>query len=336
MTSNPRFFDAHTHAQFQVFGSDYKEVIGRALGLGVGMVNVGTQKDTSLRAVEIAREYENENIFAAVGLHPIHTSKSFHDEQELGGGEAAKAFTSRGEEFDYEYYKKLAGEPKVVAIGECGLDYYRVKSHESGVKKKQAEAFLAQIELAREVRKPLMIHCRDGKKSGTGQAFDDLVDILRANAATPPFISHSFVRDVGVAKKLLDLGSYFSFNGIITFARDYDDVVRFLPADRILSETDAPYILPEPYRSMARERGRGNGRFPAAEKRVLTSGLKPLGFKEERSDDAPYLTPAPYRGERNEPAYVVEVVKKLAELRGVSLEKMSEQIWENAKRVFLI
>ncbi len=131
------FFDAHTHVQFQAFAGDYKEAVGRALSSGVGMVNVGTQKDTSRRAVEIAHEYENEKIFAAVGLHPIHTGKSFHDEDELGlprtdaddtqtdaenfqrksalnpHGSASAGFWSRAEEFDHEYYKKLALDQKL-------------------------------------------------------------------------------------------------------------------------------------------------------------------------------------------------------------------------------
>ncbi len=121
-------FDVHTHVNFAAFRGDYRDVIQRALDAGVWMVNVGTQRDTSARAVEIAREFP-EGVYAAVGLHPIHTEKSRHDEEELGGD---TAFTSRGEEFDYEYYKKLAQDEKVVAIGECGLDYYRGALIENG------------------------------------------------------------------------------------------------------------------------------------------------------------------------------------------------------------
>src|SRR5216684_5317048 len=108
-----KYFDAHTHVHFAAYENDYREVIGRALGAGVGMILVGTQKDTSARAVEVAHEFENETVFAAVGLHPIHTEASYHDKKELGDGEAVKEFVSRGEEFDYEYYKKLAADPKV-------------------------------------------------------------------------------------------------------------------------------------------------------------------------------------------------------------------------------
>ena len=120
-----RLFDSHTHAHFAAFEKDSKEVIERALASGVWMVNIGTQKDTSRRAVEVAHEYK-EGVYAAVGIHPLHTSRSHHDTDELGGGEAAKAFTGRGEEFNHDYYLELARDTKTVAIGECGLDYYHV------------------------------------------------------------------------------------------------------------------------------------------------------------------------------------------------------------------
>ena len=106
-----KYFDAHTHVQFKAFANDCREVINRAAENGVGMVLVGTQKDTSQGAVELAREYEN--VYAAVALHPIHTSASYHDAEELGDSPEAKGFTSRGEVFDYEYYKKLALDERV-------------------------------------------------------------------------------------------------------------------------------------------------------------------------------------------------------------------------------
>ncbi|MBI2623431.1 MAG: TatD family hydrolase [Candidatus Liptonbacteria bacterium] len=279
-----QFFDSHTHATFAAFEKDSKEVIDRALATGVWIVNVGTQKDTSKRAVEVAREY-NEGVYAAVGIHPVHTSKSYHDEDELGGGEAARAFTSRGEEFNHEYYLELARDPKVVAIGECGLDYYRLEQRANSKEQieRQKEVFIKHIELAHEVRKPLMIHCRS--------AFPNLVETLKAYRlklnAHAPGIVHFFSGTISDAKKLLDMGFSFTFGGVITFAREYDEVIKMLPLERIFSETDAPYVAP-----------------------------------------------APHRGKRNEPAYVVEVVKKLAELKGVSVEEMAGITFENAKRVF--
>jgi TatD DNase family protein len=118
-------FDCHTHVQFAAFDNDWKATIDRALAAGVSIINVGTQKDTSLRAVEIANLYKT-GVYAAIGLHPVHTTKSFHDAQELGDGPAAAAFVSRGEEFDHALYARLAEDPKVVALGECGFDPERI------------------------------------------------------------------------------------------------------------------------------------------------------------------------------------------------------------------
>ena len=338
----PHFFDAHTHVQFSAYEADRDAVIARAREAGVWMINVGTQLDTSRVAVELAEKCAdegNDGVCAAVGLHPVHTTKSFHDAQELGGGEAAKEFTSRGEVFDREQYRRLALHKKTVAIGECGLDYFRLDNvADSGGRdvepceeqvRKQKEAFIAQIELAIEIKKPLMIHCRD--------AFADLIEILkwaasrknsseesfrRANplyepevhkfyknkfdnslgGGVSPGVIHFFTGTPDDARALLDLGFSFTFGGAITFpprkGKDgaaapatgtYDEVIKLIPIDRILSETDAPYVAP-----------------------------------------------LFYRGKRNEPAYIIEIVKKLAELKNVSPEAMKKQIWENAKRMFAI
>lgn len=284
------FWDAHTHVQFAIYDADREAVIRRARDAGVQMVNVGTQRDTSARAVTLAEQYEG--LFAAVGLHPIHTSASFHDADELGGGEAAKPFVSHAEVFDPRVYRTLALHPKTVAIGECGLDYFRFNERESREEqmRKQKEAFLAQIAFAHDVKKPLMIHCRN--------ASADLIQILKDNRSLltglHPGIIHFFAGTLNEARTLLDLGFYFTFGGAITFpprkgknAGDYDELVNLIPMDRILSETDAPYVAP-----------------------------------------------ASYRGKRNEPAYVTEVVKKLAELKNVSLEAMARQILLNVQRVF--
>ncbi len=299
--STPKLFDIHTHVQFAAFKDDADLVIQRALDAGVWMVNVGTQRDTSAQAIETAKRYP-EGVYATVGLHPIHTEASYHDEKELGGSPSSHSerseeskeilrvaqddavsndgFTSHGEEFDHEYYKKLAADPKVVAIGECGLDYYRL---ESETKAKQKDVFIQQIVLSREIKKPLMIHCR--------QAFEDLIKILQATdhrlEIENPGIVHFFSGTKDDAKVLMDLGFSFSFGGVITFARDYDEVIKFIPLDRITLETDAPYVAP-----------------------------------------------VPYRGNRNEPAYVTEVAKKLAELKGLSFDEICATTKENALKIF--
>ncbi len=242
----PKLFDIHTHVQFAAFSEDADSVIRRALDAGIWLVNVGTQRDTSQKAVEIAECYQ-EGVYATIGLHPIHTEQSYHDEQELGitNKESGHGFLSRGEEFDYGYYKKLAGHPKVVGIGECGLDYYRLPGERKG--KKEA-VFLEHIRFAQEVAKPLMIHCR--------KAFSDIIRILehhKSDLPEPRGIVHFFSGSVEDAKKLLDLGFSFSFGGVITFVRDYDDVLKFIPLERILLETDAPYVAPVPYRGKRNE-----------------------------------------------------------------------------------
>lgn len=273
-----KYLDAHAHIQFAAYDGDRDEVIKKMLGADIFFVSVGTQKNTSAKAVELAEKYDG--VYATVGLHPIHTDKSYHDPEELGGGEG---FTSRGEEFNYEYYKKLALSPKVLAIGECGLDYFRMKDEGLRIKEKQIEAFRQQIRLAGEVKKPLMIHCRE--------AFADLIKVLgeNKNLLLPenPGIVHFFSGAAEDVKALFDMGFFFTFGGVITFARDYDEVIKMIPLDRILSETDAPFV-----------------------------------------------TPAPHRGKRNDPVYIVHIVEKLAEIKGVPAEKMRKQILENAGRVF--
>lgn len=281
-----KYFDIHSHPNFAAFEGDREEVVKRALEAGVFMNVVGTQRDTSATAVRLAEQHKG--VFATVGLHPIHTGKSFHDKNEIGEG--GQEFTSRGEEFDYEYYKKLAMHPKVVAIGECGLDYYRSMNHEPWTMeyKKQKEAFRKHIELAIEVKKPLMLHLRNGSNRS---AYNDAFRILTTYNIQPttrmPGDLHFFAGTIEEAKPFLDAGFTFSFTGVITFARSYDEIIRYLPFDRILSETDAPYVAP-----------------------------------------------APYRGKRNEPLYVVEVVKKIAEIRGEDVEKVRAQLFQNAVRFF--
>ncbi len=276
------FIDCHTHAHFAAFKDDWKEVIERALKNDVWVVNVGTQKDTSRTAIEVAHSFP-EGVFATIGLHPIHTHASFHDAQEIDAADG-KGFKSREEDLNYDEYKELASDPKVVAIGECGLDYYHPDEAQGpDWKDKQKQAFEKQIELSKEVKKPLMIHSRE--------AIPETLDMLRSAGAAAG-IAHACVRTVEEARGFLDLGFYFTFAGNITFKPKadkpaMDEVIRFLPLDRILSETDAPY-----------------------------------------------MSPVPYRGKRNEPSYVVEVVKKLAEIRGIPVEDMKDAVFSNARRVF--
>jgi len=266
-----KYFDAHTHVNFVAYNDDREAVITRAKETGVAMNVVGTQKDTSASAVALAEKYDN--VYATIGLHPVHTSKSYHDVKELGEG--GKEFTSRSEVFDMATYKSLGASPRVIAIGECGLDYYRV---EESTKDIQSKAFIEQIELANSLKKPLMLHIRN--------AYDDALEILKAHAKVKGDV-HFFAGDWATAKRYLDFGFTLSFTGVLTFTQDYDEVVKNAPLDMLLSETDAPYV-----------------------------------------------TPTPNRGKRNEPSYVVEVVRAMARIRGEDFEKVSEQLSQNARRVF--
>jgi len=232
-----KYFDAHTHVNFVAYKDDREETIERSRAQGVGMNVVGTQLDTSRSAVELAEKHEH--VFATIGLHPIHTSKSYHDEKELGEG--GKEFTSRGEVFDAAAYEMLGASKKVIAIGECGLDYFRL---EEETKKVQADAFIEQIELANRLQKPLMLHIRN--------AYDDALEILKAHAKVRGDV-HFFAGDWSVAKRFLDEGFTLSFTGVITFTHDYDEVVKNTPLDMLLSETDAPYVTPAPHRGKRNE-----------------------------------------------------------------------------------
>jgi TatD DNase family protein len=275
---------------FKAFDEDRDAVIRRALENDTWIINVGTQIDTSRKAVEMANQYE-EGVYAIIGLHPIHTGASFHDEKELGEG--GKEFTSRGEIFDKDAYRELLKDPKankkIVGIGECGLDYYRC-TNESIAQQKQA--FIAQIEIANEFNKPLMLHIRNNPNLSAQagdkkyNAYFDALEILKEYSKVKGDV-HFFAGGTEEAKVFLDFGFTLSFTGVITFTHDYDEVIRNTPLNMIMSETDSPYV-----------------------------------------------TPVPYRGKRNEPSYVVEVVKKIAEIKNLPEEDVAEAIIANAKRVF--
>ncbi|MBP6884759.1 MAG: TatD family hydrolase [Candidatus Pacebacteria bacterium] len=239
----PKYCDVHAHTNFKAYSDDREATIARALEAGVHIMNVGTQQDTSRFAVELAEKYES-GVYAAIALHPIHTSASYHDTKELG--EEGKAFTSRGEEFDPAFYEELARNPKVRAIGECGLDYYRL---DLDTEEKQKKVFIQHIEVANKVGKPLMCHIRNG--SGKS-AYKDAVEILRKHAKVKGDI-HFFAGSWEEAKPFLELGFTLSFTGVLTFTHDYDEVVRNAPLEMLLTETDCPYITPTPFRGQRNE-----------------------------------------------------------------------------------
>lgn len=218
-----KYLDIHCHLNFDDFNTDRKDVIERAQREGVGMIVVGTDIKSSRKAIEIAEE--NEDIWATVGFHP----------------------TEKMENFDYETCRRLAENKKVVAIGECGFDYYR-NSHIN--KSIQEEIFIKQINIANEVNKPLMLHLRNGIDGES--AYDDAMVVIKKHSKTRGNV-HFFAGNYDEAKKFLDLNFTLSFTGVITFVRDYDEIIKNIPLDMILTETDAPFVSPVPYRSKRNE-----------------------------------------------------------------------------------
>ncbi len=243
-----KYFDAHCQLQFPQFDPDRAEVLARMRALGVGSIVIGTDFTMSKAGLELANRHDF--LWASVGLHPNET-----------------------EVFDAAQYEELARDQKVVAIGECGLDYFR--SDKTG----QKEKFEQQISLAVKLGKPLIIHCRD--------AHEDMLAILAERRPNVPVIMHFFTATGELAQKYLDLGCYLSFPGPITYTTMYDESIRVTPLDKILSETDSPFAAP-----------------------------------------------VPNRGKRNEPAFVTDVVAKIAAVKGLPSDEMASLTVKNAYTVF--
>lgn len=205
--------DTHAHVNFTAYKADTDEVIRRSLDGDTWIINVGSQYSTSKRAVEIAEKYEK-GVYAAIGLHPIHARDGFN----------------------YEQYKQLAQSPKAVAIGEIGLDY---KEEYASFGEEQKEIFLKQLELAGELNLPVIFHCR--------MAHDDLLEVLSSNFKSQSKLTgviHCFTGSWRQAEKYLSMGLCLGFNGII-FKMNLDDIIKKVPLDKILVETDCPYLTPQ-------------------------------------------------------------------------------------------
>lgn len=226
MSTKPEYFDIHSHLHFPQYNDDKEEVVCRLENEKVFTVNVGTDFESSKKALELAKQ--SQNLFASIGLHPDDNKK---------------------EEFSVEDFNTLVSHPKVVSIGECGLDYFRLEGDGESQKKRQKKEFEKQIEFAIEHNKPLMLHIRD--------AYEDSLDILESYKKKYGDKlrgdSHFFAGDLDIAKRFLDLNFYLSFTGVITFARDYDEVIKYAPIESIMSETDAPYVAPVPFRGKRNE-----------------------------------------------------------------------------------
>ena len=222
--------DSHTHIDFKEFNDDREEVIKRFFDNGgEKIINVGCDLKSSVRSCELAKN--NENIFASAGIHP-------HDADTV-------------DKNSLEKLEELVRHYKVIAVGEIGLDYFRNLSSQE----KQIEAFRLQLELAENHKMPLIIHCRD--------AYNDLLDILK-NYQTSNWqgVIHCFAASWQIAEKFLELGFHIGFTGIITYYKDKSklgnepeiySVIRNTPLDKILIETDCPYLAPVPERGKRNE-----------------------------------------------------------------------------------
>ncbi|MBU0612849.1 TatD family hydrolase [Patescibacteria group bacterium] len=239
--------DTHTHVNFNSFKEDGRDVIDRALTNDIWLINVGSQYKTSLRAVNIANNY-NQGVYAIVGLHPIHLFNMHVDESEM-------EFNTREEEFDKQTYTDLASNPKVVGIGETGLDYFHVPEGEDqkSVKQKQEEVFRAQLSLAMELDKAVTIHSRGTKDDPLG-VYQDIMRIMKEYPGVRAVV-HCYTGDVETAKQFIDLGLNISITGIVTFknAKEVQEVAKEIPLEHILVETDAPYLAPDPHRGKRNE-----------------------------------------------------------------------------------
>lgn len=250
-----KLIDSHAHLMDEMYKDDIENVIKRCKDSNIEhVINIGYNVETSCDAINLAKQYDW--MYATIGMHP--------DECNI-------------ENPDLSFIKNMAKEPKVVAIGEIGLDYH----YDEINKGNQKRAFINQIQLANELNLPIVIHSRDADM--------DMLEILKKNLIKNNFVMHCFSSSVEIAKEIIKLGGHISISGTVTFknAKNLLDIAKIIPEDKLLIETDCPY-----------------------------------------------LTPEPNRGKRNEPSYIWNTAKKVAELREISLEKLSEITIKNTKTFY--
>jgi len=218
--------DTHAHLNFQAFQRDYRQIIKDNFKNGLkAVINVGSNLETNVKAVEIAEEFKD--CYASVGLHPIHV---------------------RDEEFNEKKYQELitGNKKKVKAVGETGFDFY----HSQKNKEEQKTLFLQHVFLADSFNLPVILHCRGSKENGE-DAYLELIKTIKELKKRPCGVIHCFSSHKGIVREFLDLGFYVGFDGPITF-KNADPAVleamRETPLEKILLETDSPYLTPEPYR----------------------------------------------------------------------------------------
>ena len=258
--SQPILIDTHTHLTFPKFDTDQAEVIQRAHEAGVQyLIAIGSGHGLEANQAALALAQAHENIWATAGIHP-HEVK-----------EASEAYLAE--------IRKLVSQDKIVAVGEMGLDYFYGKDTQQA----QQALLREQIKIAHDIKLPIVIHCRDAE--------EDMQKILNEEEADKVGgILHCFTGTQKFAETMIQKNFLVSFSGVITFDKKVEylqDTVKALPLDKILIETDCPYLAPHPF-----------------------------------------------RGKRNEPAYVVKIAEKIAELKNLSLEEVAQQTTQNALQLF--
>lgn len=239
--------DTHAHIQFQAYKDDRNDVLTRCQNKGMILNIVGTQKDTSRLAVELAEQ--TDSLYASIGTHPIHLHSTHVDEEET-------SFQSREEEFDEAFYEELAKSPKVIGVGECGLDLFHIPKDVSveEVLEKQKKVFLQHVHFANKHNLPLVIHCRE--------AHDQMIELLRSVPFPVRGTVHCYTSGWNHAEQYLDLGLYLGFTGVLTFPPKKSqpevqnalvEVAKKMPFDRMVLETDSPYLAPSAYRGQRAE-----------------------------------------------------------------------------------
>lgn len=260
--NNP-YIDLHAHINFKDFDEDREALLAEMKEKNVIAINIGTSYQTSVESIELAKKYPGQ-IFPLIGSHPLHANEHEDDTK----------------------FDELAGREEVIGIGECGLDYFE----RGGVKLSaedlamQEKVFRTQIEFSIKYKKPLMLHVRESYK----ETLDILKEYFKPGEVEYRGNAHFFVGTTEEAQAFLDLGFSISFTGVITFVKAYEDLVRFVPLDRMFAETDSPYVAP-----------------------------------------------VPYRGKRNSPLYVIEVYKKIAEIKQVPLQQVIDTFADNARKHWL-
>ncbi|MFH0928235.1 MAG: TatD family hydrolase [bacterium] len=289
----PKLFDTHSHLQFQAYKNDASEVAKRMLEAGIWTIVVGSQSTTSADAVKFAEQY-GDGVYAAIGAHPSHTHEQTIAAEEDDNELPTTPIKTRAEGFDFEYYKNLAASKKVVAVGEVGLDYYWLPKDvdPAPIKARQMEVFRDALNFADQQNLPLIIHAREAHRDVIG-LFDEFIAARKLERRG---VMHCFTGTWEEAAAYLERGFLISFTGIITFPPKKSnpaiqealwETVRQVPLDKLMIETDAPY-----------------------------------------------LAPTSHRGQRNEPLFVEEVARKVAQLKNISFEEVAAQTTATARKFF--